>query len=98
MVWMPMLTTDARSEWDAGLLDDPRVQHFWDQERVAGTWLAREDLGGQGYAGVVWDAFFVFGEDAVWDERPTGLLSSGSTVIGNTDDLADALARTLSGT
>jgi hypothetical protein len=86
-IWLPMLPTDARSEWDESLLADPRVTHFWDDERVAGLWLADIDLGGLGYSGIVWDAYFLFGRDASWDTKPGPLLGSGSPVIGSSDQL-----------
>ena len=91
-VWLPMLATDERSSWEPSLLADPRVAHFWDGERVAGSWFAKANLGGLGYAGIVWDAYFVFGRDAVWRDAPRPLRGSGSTVIGTTDDLQNEIA------
>jgi hypothetical protein len=91
-VWLPMLVTDARSEWRRSALPDERVRHFWDGERVVGRWLADEDLGGLGSAGVVWDAFFVFGPDATWDDVPRPLLASGAPVIDDTASLEAALS------
>jgi hypothetical protein len=93
VVWMPMLATDARDEIDAGLLSGARVRQFWDADRVLGTYLAEIDLGGLGYAGIVWDAFFVFGPDSAWGERPSALAGSGAPVIGETAELESALAR-----
>jgi len=91
-VWLPMLATDERSAWDAGLLPDRRVRSYWDGDRVAGTWLARADVGELGYSGIVWDAFFVFGRGATWGGRLTGLAGSGSTVIANTSTFAGSLS------
>jgi hypothetical protein len=91
VVWMPMLATDARSEWESSALPDRRVRHYWDEERVVGRWLADQDIGGTGYAGIVWDAFFVFGPDASWDDVPEPLLAAGAPVIGDTEQLASAL-------
>jgi hypothetical protein len=95
VVWMPMLATDARDEIDAELLmGGDRVRQFWDADRVLGTYLAEIDLGGLGYAGIVWDAFFVFGRDSMWRERPSGLAGSGAPVIAETAELESALLRT----
>jgi hypothetical protein len=94
VVWMPMLATDAREEVDTDLFEGERVREFWDGERVLGTHLARLDLGGLGYAGVVWDAFLVFGPGGRWAERPTGLTGSGAPVIAETAELEAALERT----
>ena len=60
VVWLPMRVHDARSEIDTSLIDDRRARHYWDEERVSGTWFAEADLGGLGYAGIVWDAYFLF--------------------------------------
>jgi hypothetical protein len=91
VVWMPMLATDARSEIDPALLGDPRVRQFWDGERVLGTHLAEIDLGGLGYAGIVWDAFFLFEPDGRWAARPSGLVASGAPVVSEAERLAQAL-------
>lgn len=90
-VWLPMLATDARSEWDPGVLADERVTHYWDGERIAGTWLADHDVGGGGFAGIVWDAFFVFGPEAGWGTEPGPLLGAGAPVIDDTEELEDTL-------
>jgi hypothetical protein len=91
VIWLPMRPADARSEIDTALIDDRRARHYWDTERVTGLWFAEADLGGLGYSGVVWDAYFLFSPQAVWNERPTGLLGSGSTVLGEGDKLAAEL-------
>lgn len=91
-VWLPMLATDARSEWDDGLLNDPRVRHFWDEERVAGRWFAEADLRADQFGPIVWDAYLLFGPGSRWDDEPTALLGSGSPVIGATDALKRELA------
>jgi hypothetical protein len=95
-IWMPMLATDARSEWSEGLLEDRRVVHFWDEERVAGRWLAEADVGGLGYSGIVWDAYLLFGPDAVWDSELGPLVGSGAPVVGAADRLGEQLRSLLS--
>jgi hypothetical protein len=87
-VWLPMLSTDARSEWSSDLIADARVTHLWDEERVAGRWFADADLGGLGSSGIVWDAFFLFGAEAAWEQTPAPLLRSGAPVVSTTDALA----------
>jgi hypothetical protein len=94
VVWMPMLATDARDEIDAELMGGDRVRQYWDADRMLGTHLAEIDLGGLGYAGIVWDAFFVFGPDSRWEGRPSGLAGSGAPVIAETAELESALLRT----
>lgn len=89
---MPILSTDARSEIDTSILDDPRVSQFWDGERVSGTYLAEQNLGGLGSSGIVWDAYFLFGPQATWDENPAPLLASGSPVVYEGEPLEKALS------
>lgn len=91
---MPMLPTDARSEWDPTIFDDPRALNLWDDERVLGAWLGeRDEFRGSRFGPIVWDAYFLFGKKAVWDSAPDELLSasSGPTVIGETSKLTSAL-------
>ncbi len=87
VLWLPMLAGDARAEWDEDLLDDRRVSHFWDEERVSGRWFAEADLEAERSGPVVWDAYFVFRPVSRWDEEPSALLGSGSPVIGATAEL-----------
>jgi hypothetical protein len=89
---MPMLGGDSRSEVDLGLLDDTRVRQFWDEERVLGVWLADTGLGGESASGIVWDAYYVFGPDAEWNERPGPLAGFGSPVVSETGPLARELS------
>jgi hypothetical protein len=90
-VWLPMLATDARAEWDSSVLADERVTHFWDGDRLVGTWLAERDVGGSGFAGIVWDAFFVFGPEAAWGAEPGPLRGAGAPVVNDTAELEKAL-------
>lgn len=91
-----MLATDARSEWDDSIFDDPRVINLWDEERVLGRWLGQRDEPNAGRFGpIVWDAFFVFGRDSEWQATPSVLLGSGSPVIGETSKLESTLTEAL---
>ena len=83
-IWEPMLPGDARREWDDHLLNDPRVIHLWDGERISGRWFAKD--GGQS-GSIQWDAYYLYDRSARWDERPSHLLGSGRTVIGHSRDL-----------
>jgi hypothetical protein len=89
---MPMLATDARSEVDTGFIGDPRVAQFWDEERVLGRWLAETGVGGAASSSIVWDAYFLFGPNAEWNERPAPLVGVGEPVISNTGSLERQLA------
>jgi hypothetical protein len=88
-----MLSTDSRGEWRDTVLDGANVREYWDGDRVVGTVLARADVGGLGYAGVVWDAFILFDRDAVWLTAPAPVVASGSPVVDSTADLEAGLRR-----
>ena len=68
------------------------MSQFWDGERVSGTYLAKQNLGGLGSSGIVWDAYFLFGPQATWDENPAPLLASGSPVVYEGEPLEKALS------
>jgi hypothetical protein len=64
-----MYPGDARSKWPASLLVDPRVLHYWDNERISGKrYLAhlagmldrRAPATMPPAADAMWDAFFVY--------------------------------------
>lgn len=92
VVWLPMLDTDSRGEVDTDLIADPRVRQLWDGERVVGRWLADARVGGAGPSGIVWDAYYLFGPDAEWNERPAPVAGFGAPVISSTGDLERQLA------
>ena len=85
-VWFDMMPADSRELVDRRVFNDSRVTNFYDPNRVVGTWFAQRT----GAGGIVWDAYFLYGPDATWDSEPGPLVSSGSTVIGSSSDLARA--------
>jgi hypothetical protein len=91
VVWLPMLPTDAASEIETGLVGDPRARHFWDGDRVVGRWLADARVAGESAGGIVWDAFYVFGPEAVWNEKPAPVLAFGGPVVSEAGALERAL-------
>ena len=87
VVWFDMLPGDSRGLVDRRVLNDRRVTNFYDPKRVAGSWYGEHAEGG---AGIVWDAYYLYGADATWTAMPGPLLSSGGSVIGSSSDLAHA--------
>ena len=65
-------------------MPDTRVMHFWDGERKIGEWFAEQV---EGYDGIVWDAYYLYGPDATWETVPSPLVSSGSTIYGERKQL-----------
>ena len=79
-----MLWTDARERWNGATMPDPRVIHFWDGEMQIGGWFAEEV---EGYRGVSWDTYFLYGPDAKWESIPAPLIGSGGTIYAEKSNL-----------
>lgn len=85
-VWLPMIASDARSEWKKSLIPDSRVIHLWDEQRVVGRWFAAQGRYGEDVE-VVWDIYFLFGPEAQWETLPDPLVSWGRTVVAAREKL-----------
>ena len=94
-VWLNQRSTDARDEIDESILADPRVTQYWDPEGITGRYFAENDLGGLGYAGLVYDVYYVFDGNAAWANAPAPLAASGSPVLFKGDELLAALEKQL---
>lgn len=88
-IWSAIIPTDARAAWNltGRLLPDARVEHFWDDSRVAGEWFAKLESPDDKNPGVMWDAFLVFGPDAQWSDQPKPRLSLGNTIRDEFEEL-----------
>ena len=72
---------------------DPRVTHLWDAGNVVDQeFLERFEVD---FGGLDYDFFLLFDPDASWEQRPPRPVSSGATVIGERDRLADSAASLL---
>ena len=90
-----MLATDSRESWSPALLDDPRVRHFWDPGKVVGRWFAQHPELGDcelGNRGIAWDAFYLFGPDARWEDAPQPVLVAGCPIVREEARLLAGLA------
>jgi hypothetical protein len=76
-VWLQMLPTITHDKWDATIMPDGRVKHFWDGELEVARWFARQV---DGYEGVSWDMYYLYGPEAVWKAVPAPLVGSGGTI------------------
>jgi hypothetical protein len=56
-------------------MTDPRVRHFWDQQKVVGNWFSANVTRNPG---TTWDFYALYGADAVDLAKPT---SMGGTII-----------------
>ena len=72
---------------------DPRVTHLWDAGNVIGQEFL--DRFGVNFGGLDYDFFLLFDRNATWTQRPPRPVSSGATVIDDSDRLADSAATVL---
>ena len=91
-VWYNMLASDAESKWPPKPLVDPRVTHYWDAEKLVGTWYG-ENVTVKEPDHVEWDMYFLYGEEAHWGESgPSHEISRGRTIVDSRNQLkADVL-------
>ena len=95
VIWTVKLTFDARDRWDGGGLSDPRVMHLWDPQDITGDWFVANQ---PNYQADDWDAYLLFGAQARWTtSQPPPLISSGGSVIGTKDQLAQSIGPLLQG-
>ncbi len=72
---------------------DPRVTHLWDAGNVIGQEFLERF--GVDFGGLDYDFFLLFDREATWDATPPRPVSSGATVIGDSDQLAESTASLL---
>ncbi len=95
-VWFDVLLGDDRSAWNPNLLVDPRVIQYWDSDRTLGTWFPRQEVYKPMIFGpLAWDIFFLYGPEAVWEDVPAPLVTSGSTIIAKRDRLRSGISQYL---
>ena len=93
MVWVKRWALDTREEVDGAGMVDPRVSRLWDVGNVIGQGFL--DRFGVTFGGLDYDFFLLFDPDATWEQRPPRPVSSGATVIGESDRLAASAASLL---
>jgi hypothetical protein len=83
-VWLKMYAANSREQWDETIMPDARVKHFWDGELKAARWFAKQV---DGYEGVSWDMYYLYGPEAVWKTIPAPLVDSGGAIYRERDVL-----------
>jgi hypothetical protein len=92
-VWYEMYPGDSSDDFPVAqkLMPDRRVTHWWDPSKDVGRWFTHvvpTNLKGE----IQWDAFYLYGKDAVWDEGdPAPLLAWGRTILNDRKKLADKI-------
>jgi hypothetical protein len=67
------------------------VTQYWDAEGITGTYFADADIGQLGASGFIYDVYYVFGGDAVWEDDPAPLAGVGAPVISDVDRLLEEI-------
>jgi hypothetical protein len=93
VVWVKRWALDTREEIDGAGMVDPRVAHLWDAGNVIGQGFL--DRFGVDFGGLDYDFFLLFDREATWGATPPRPVSSGATVIGDSDQLAKSAASLL---
>ena len=83
-----MLFGDSRDRWDGDGLTDPRVRHYWDEQKAVGNWFSANVTHSQG---TTWDFYAVYAPDATWTNQPPKAVSTGGPIIGHHDELRTAI-------
>lgn len=67
VVWEPVLPTDWGAPSTASLkrISDPRVQQYWDKDR-----LLSKAMGEKGSSSIVWDWVGVYSSESQWQSAP----------------------------
>jgi hypothetical protein len=93
VVWVKRYALDTRQEVDGAGMVDPRVTHLWDTGNVINQ--AFLEPFGVDFGGLDYDFFLLFDPDATWGDTAPRPVSSGATVIGDSDRLAQSTAALL---
>jgi hypothetical protein len=93
VIWVKRWALDTREEIDGAGMVDPRVTHLWDADNVIGQGFL--DRFGVTFGGLDYDFFLLFDREAAWGSTPPRPVSSGATVIGDSDRLAKSAAALL---
>jgi hypothetical protein len=93
VVWVKRWTPDTRDGIDGAGMVDPRVTHLWDAANVVGQGFL--DRFGVDFGGLDYDFFLLFDRNATWGPTAPRPVSSGATVIADSDRLADSAASLL---
>ena len=94
-VWVPFNGgSEQAADVSQRVLPDPRVVHIWDGEAATSNWFAENVE--KSFA-PAWDVYYLYGPDATWIDVPEPLISSGTTIIGRSSAMHDAILPLLQG-
>jgi hypothetical protein len=100
-VWFRMYPGDEESRWPRTILTDARVEHRWDEPKMAGRWFfehLRDLRPARAVSGrfpqrvdAMWDTWMLFDRKATWKDRPDGLVSWGYPIMATRGQLQEDL-------
>ena len=88
-----MLPGDARQQWEADLMTDPRVTQYWDGGKLAGQFFAEQE--GFMFGSIAYDVYHLYGSESSWDLKPSPLVSTGYTVMAKRNQLKEDISKLL---
>jgi len=94
-VWVPFNGgNEQASNLSARVLPDSRVAQYWDGAAATSDWFAKNV--DRSFA-PAWDVYYLYGPEASWTSVPGPLVSSGSSIIGQSSALDQAITPLLHG-
>ncbi len=92
-VWYEMYPGDSPKAFPSAkkTMPDRRVRHFWDQPKDAGKWF-KINVPSDYQGPIQWDAYYLYGSDAVWDVTPGAPISWGRTILETRKELLKQVA------
>lgn len=78
-IWFNMYPGDSKARWNPDLLTDPRVRHYWDQNKLVGRWMVKHEVVDYPRR-TLWDSYLLFGPEAIWKDTPSPLIGWGMPV------------------
>ena len=92
-VWYEMLPSDSKKAYPGAqkFMKDKRVTHYWDKKKSLGKWY-KTNVPSDYNKPVMWDAWYLYDKDALWEKTPTKMISWGRTILESRKNLADKMA------
>lgn len=89
-VWFNMIPGDRRERWNPDLLSDKRVSHYWDEDRLLGSWITKNVPDCDHLGPIDWDSYYLFDTDGKWADTFEGIDACGTPIFKATGPLEKA--------
>ena len=94
MIWQSIHADDSVEKAKRAARDifhDSRVRHYWDGRNEIGAWFKKEGSLTSELT-VIWDAYYLYTDDAVWKDAPSGLVGMGHPIVDVYPDLQQIIS------